>query len=494
MNITINFKRQMLLSLLNNYIYMCLIVASMFFLPSSVNAVTCTNYVSPTVSEGTVSWSMSSNVNTPTDAKTAFANAVAGNVVCFRDGTYNVPICPNRAQDYFCSYYMPAHSGSSDSPIIFKAYPGETPVMNGIAPDTTNITNCGADGCRAQNLITIENKSSIIIDGFVFQVSGGVDMASMVIVGNEGIADYNTVQNCTFNGGSTTYTTGGHINRQGLFSQRTNYTTILHNKFYNYKEASNNHNTSAIKTYWTTHLTIDGNEFYNNTLAIYPKNGNDYAIYRNNFIHSNYMGVLILADAGNTSSNWSFYNNVSVNNTYSQFGADFSGLIGSNNSIYNNTFYGTQRCLSFADAYNWQIYNNIMQCSKSQYTGGNGDSANNTTILMSDYNNFGSNPLTLSYPLYISSYTSLSTWQASGSLTGGGHPDLHSIASDPKFTNVSGSFSKIEDFDLQANSPCKGTGKKEDGKVEPKDMGAKISLVGFTGGSVAKPNRPINLN
>jgi hypothetical protein len=173
------------------------------------------HYVSPA---GSDTWVNSTNINTPTSPAIAFVNAQAGDTVYFREGTYNVPVCPNRANDYFCGYYMPTNSGTSDNPIVFQAYLNENPVMNGIEPDTVGCSG----GCHSQVLIAIESKSHIVLDGFTFQESGGVDMPTINIVKtNTNYPEYNTIRNCIFNGGSTNYATGGSSNRQGVFLQDT---------------------------------------------------------------------------------------------------------------------------------------------------------------------------------------------------------------------------------------------------------------------------------
>ena len=43
---------------------------------------------------------------------------------------------------------------------------------------------------------------------------------------------------------------------------------------------------------------------------------------------------------------------------------------------------------------------------------------------------------------------SLATWQASTELSGSGHPDSGSLASNPRFSNISGNMSQLADFYL----------------------------------------------
>ena len=91
-----------------------------------------------------------------------------------------------------------------------------------------------------------------------------------------------------------------------------------------------------------------------------------------------------------------------------------------------------------------------------------------------DHNNFGTGSLFIELRRYGNSAikTSLSSWQSSGELIGGGSPGAGSLASDPLFVNISGSMSQIADFGLSSGSPSKAAGRSG------ADMGANINLVG----------------
>ncbi|HEX8948210.1 MAG TPA: hypothetical protein VF790_04565, partial [Dissulfurispiraceae bacterium] len=127
------------------------------------------------------------------------------------------------------------------------------------------------------------------------------------------------------------------------------------------------------------------------------------------------------------------------------------------------------------------VYNNIMIGNGSEGTYRNVLGSQLTT---SDYNQFGT-------MVYIEKegnfYSSLGSWQSSGSLANGGNPDTHSMASNPMFQNASGGLRQLGDFRLASNSPCKGAG------YNGADMGANIDLVGIATGGNKAPNPPSNL-
>ena len=84
-------------------------------------------WVSPT---GTATWASAYSATALSGSaccslSTACANAVAGDTVILRGGTYNAAL-------------MPSHSGTSLAKIIWIAYPGETPTLHNNAPPGSN--------------------------------------------------------------------------------------------------------------------------------------------------------------------------------------------------------------------------------------------------------------------------------------------------------------------------------------------------------------------
>jgi len=88
-----------------------------------------THYISPF---GSASWANSTNINTPGSLTVAFSNAIAGDLVYLRGGTYN-----------FSSELVTTHSGTGDADgqrVVFRAYPGETPDIVNNVSDGSGIT------------------------------------------------------------------------------------------------------------------------------------------------------------------------------------------------------------------------------------------------------------------------------------------------------------------------------------------------------------------
>jgi hypothetical protein len=134
-----------------------LILISIFISPVLGHGANCTKNVSNTGS-GT-----SCSVAAPCAAQYAFDSAVAGDVWCFRGGTYIVP--PKNFGDTYRSFYDPAHSGTSEQPITYQAYPEETPLFNGTSGGS------GDSGAYAGLFATIMGvylQNYIVFDGFHF--------------------------------------------------------------------------------------------------------------------------------------------------------------------------------------------------------------------------------------------------------------------------------------------------------------------------------------
>ena len=509
-------------------------------LPSAQAAI---YYVSPS---GSATWSQCTNINTPCNVTTGMSNAVAGDTVYFRGGTYLVASG---------SRYSPKNSGISGSPITFKAYPGEIPIIQGtVTPKVTGYAGAGtnntilvdptkdfialgialwdvlrtqdtADGGAAVLSVTnsttvalssdavgtnqhntmthfaegdyyeiggdnagtfqTEAREYIIFDGFTFKAMNSVDGASeSPIVGlkYDGTPwrKGNQVKNCIFIGPSVKKIVHGD-NRELLRIEHQSETLIQGNTFSNLWNARIGSygfgmNTGAIKTYRSDHLTVENNEFFNLSLPIFGKSGIDYQTYRNNYIHDSGGGILVSTNVG-AQTNGEISNNVINNprgNAIAVAGTDANI---DNWTVFSNTLRGG--AMGIAPGHNFtygslRVYNNIVQSINPAVNNvgyRNPDFPTSHPIILDecDYNNYGSY-----MRLYWKNtlHTTIAAWQAEPAITGGGFPDLHGLAVDPKFLNASGNFSQLADFALAGDSPCKGTGK--DGT----DMGANIDLVG----------------
>jgi hypothetical protein len=419
-----------------------------------------THYVSP---DGNYSWVESININTPCSPPTAMLNAVAGDVVYFRGGMYDVGDSPN----WETPALNPTNSGSEGSPITFKAYLDETPIVK------------VSDSCSdCQAAIGSRYKNYIIWDGFtVDQSTGPLKWKGLLF--NE--ADNCTVQNCIFIG----KTVSSSDTVDGARLEDSANILVKNCKFYNYIESTGRLNTTAIKIYDGDYPVIENCEIYNCTVGIRPKRSADYGIYRYNYVHN--CNRAFYATGFTVGSNYHndhgrVYHNVFANNEY--MAVQIAALDDSHTDdwqIYNNTIYNSVRGLSSSVGHS-KLWNNIVQgCADNQYIG----FYTGSILDESDHNQFGMAPLKIVTQLYDTdqgTYTSIQSWQNSGELGDGSNPGTGSLASDPGFLNSSGNMNQLNDFRLAPDSPCKGAGRNGG------DMGADISQVGP--GSPSSPESP----
>jgi parallel beta-helix repeat protein len=427
--------------------------------------------------EGATAWSNSTSSGSPTSIGTAFARATTGDVVELRGGTYSLPQSTDGSNPGFHGILEPANGGTSGSPITYKAYTGETPILDGIAGGDS-------DPAWEATLIMTQDKSYITIDGLTFRSNGGTSSAiGRLFLGGEGSGGSGLiVKNCTFNGGSTAKTTSGD-NAEAIRVQNTSGTLIQQNTIYDVDNVDGeNHNTSAIKTYYTTDIIVDGNEIYNCTAGVYFKVSTDNPTVRHNYIHDCYIGVYQAHNGSTTDT--IYYNNVISKSGYIglQIIID-NDQTDTRNYIYNNTIYTSDNTgtYSFFDgtdgigstAVDHRFYNNIILGGQYKavfpYP-----KAGLTECDYNQYGNSGTFSISANYGGGSTNYNSLAAWQATDWVNGA-VPDAHGLASDPVFVNTSGTYSTLADFALQAGSPCIGTGKSG------ANMGADVTLVGPTG-------------
>lgn len=112
----------------------------------SKNVLAVEYYVSP--SSVSTNWSAAQNIASPCTPQTAMANAMAGDTVYFRGGTYELgpSTFDGQSDPGYHSTLEPANSGTVQNPIIFKAYPDEVPILNGhVAVKVMGVADAGTD-------------------------------------------------------------------------------------------------------------------------------------------------------------------------------------------------------------------------------------------------------------------------------------------------------------------------------------------------------------
>ena len=459
------------------------------------------HFVSPM---GSASWAQSSSIASPCSTAVAFTNAQAGDTVYFRGGTYRTQ--KRNFGDSYSGYYNPANSGTSSSYIVFMAYPSEFPLFSGLAGGSGDQTSASTN--IYATIFGTKNKSYLVFDGFSFEADTGKKMARMII----GIdhTDETTpqghciIKNCVFQGGTTA--NNSVDNNEGLRIEGNNYITVSSCRFTHYKMSTDDHNTSAIKTYWDTLCTINNCEFDSSTIGVYIKEANPKVMVYNCFFKGNYEAFLISSEIMNRSESDSlkFYNNILINSSYIGFewegaGSD-SGTHGNDYLIYNNTFYGNTQnvLLGFTSSGRGASFYNNISCGATGTYNLVTDDYNATwqnRIKQADHNEWGTPFMTIRIGDNGRdiNYSTLVSWQASGQLenpfdAGCGsskNPGCGDLASDPQFINGSGNFSQPGDFALAPNSPCKHAGRNG---ID--DIGANADSVGLQNGKITAINGP----
>jgi parallel beta-helix repeat protein len=436
-------------------------------------------YVSP---NGTAAWSNAVNIDSPSSIYTAMNNAVAGDVVYFRGGQYNIPYSD---VSNWVGLIHPANSGRQGSPITFIAYENENPVLN-VSGDY------GSDDFVIL-FATGEHNSYIIFDGFTIQGNDGRKASGVAGFGTESSPTRGLeFRNLTINGGTNLIQSTN--NREGIRLENTDGARIYNNKIYNYRQTNDWYNTAAIKMYRNTNTIIEHNEIFDNSAGIYLKSRNDYSIIRHNYVHDTahhgiYIGMFVSADYRNSHGN-KIHNNLITNVGYMGISTRTQdGAYGNDNHIYNNTIYNCKYSIWTGDGSRGKVYNNVIVPWEDSTYHPAVIAKNNWSFSLYDYNLWSNNrsfKVTKNFEVSgMTQYNSLSSFQESGVTATVGD---HSVYGDPGFINRSGTMQVISDFALNSSSP--GYGKGNDGK----NMGANIELVGLTDGyipNIALPSAPM---
>lgn len=399
---------------------------------------------------------------TPVTPMTAISNAIAGDIVYFRGGAggnYTFPGC------YWKTPYLnPANSGTEGNPITFRNYPSESPHLQNSLEYGETYTGAGPPGypvCQGtfeDPLIGSRLRDWIVWDGFKLSApdaSGKVNFYD---------ADNCTLQNTEIIGISIA--SGCPGNYDGVRIQNASYITIKNVIIRGVECVETNHG-NGVKLYDSDHVTVENSTIYTCDSAIVDKDGGANNTYKLNYFYdigtdgTGSVNIRIgeMAD-GPAPDNITIYQNIFDLKKSGGSGAFTSSQTSSDVSLYNNIVYGTGSSTGFwhKESTNIIQYNNIIVDTDDIIIT---DGAN-STFAYSSYNlYYNTNIFVLDIYGTPQIFNSLSDWQSSGILIGGGNPGTNSISQNPLFEDPGNG-----NFHLQGNSPCIGTGK--DGK----DIGA----------------------
>ena len=414
--------------------------------------------------EGATAWGNATSASTPVSFETALNRASAGDTVYLRGGQYDADYSWNGEAT---GSFNVENSGSSGSPIIFKNYPDETPLLN-----CTNVTN---DYCII--LSSGAGNEYITFDGLSMTSELGTKAVQLSLHGDvtEGNPKMQGIvaANLHIYGGGQTGTVSN--NRDGIRLEDLDGVWVHNCLIHGISHVSGDDNWSGIKLYHVENGLIENNEIYDCDQGIYDKSYMDGTVIRNNYIHDiNYQcGIKSAQFISQTysSNNNEIYNNLIVNVPYGGilFYSD-DGVTVSGNKIYNNTIYQAKTPISISIGTGWQVYNNIMDVQNISgwehllVDGGSFTPSKFDHNLWSD--TIGS---FMARAVNGTDYTSLASFKLSGWCTDVG---LGSIYDTPIFVNTSGNMDEVDDFALTAASPGYQVG------TDSEDMGADVSLVG----------------
>lgn len=403
--------------------------------------------------------------------KKAITVAVAGDVILAKGGTYSEKITVSK-------------SGTAGAPITIKNMPGETPILDG-----TGMSPGDGDG-----MITIMNKSNIVINGFEIKNFKANSNSSVPI----GI-----------------YVEGAGANIE-----------LLNNRIHNIENP--NGNAHGIAVYGTngssaiTNFTASGNEIYNCKLGQSESlvlNGNvDGFRVNNNTIHDNdNIGIDFIGYEGTASANDNarngecignnVYNITSVGNpTYSDACADGIYVDGGKSILIDrNTVKNCDIGIEIATEQgpmttDITVTNNVVTDCKPQAGisfgsagGSNGGGVQNLKV----FNNTLYNNTAAVQIQNANSSTNLikgNIFKGGTAIEGniGSNVFANNITADPLFVNASAG-----NFNLMAGSPAIDAGAEAYGSVDylgnPRVAGAKVDAgaVEYQDGAVLVPVVPV---
>lgn len=443
---------------------------------------TYTHFASNT---GTATYTAATNIGTPCSITTAFDEAVAGDIVGFRAGTYDV----GEAGGSYEGAIKPTNSGTAGNHIIFANYQDEVVILNGEFDGEVG----GFDGSSP---LGVNNVSYITLDGFKLTTDDGLYYARLMLGSQTGNNDdpqsYGTgnvlIRNMDIGGGSTDITLNDNI--EGIRFENARDITVQNCYIYDFVHTGANfyHGTNGVKSYNGNNIIIENCKFVNCSGGVYCKSWNRDWDIRNNFFVD--CGHCIESSTNsNICVDIRIYNNIGYNYRYSGINASGKSAVIDGTQIYNNTMYsvfnfaigghGTPLALEDKDegSVGIEIYNNLMVGRSTDF--GTHQIALDATYDVHDFNLYSAPGETaVMYTRLNASrqdtYTTISALRA-GDITGL-DSGLHSQDSDfaePIFTNGNGDFSEPSDFALTAQSP----GYQVDSIGN--DIGANVTTVGI---------------
>lgn len=447
---------------------------------SSISAISHaeTYYVASTT--GGAAWPQCTNISTPCNGRTAVENAVAGDIVYFRGGTYDPAANPvaswtnaSNTLKYEHLPWNPANSGTSTNPITFMAYPGETPIF------LDNIYG---------GTIGVVGRDWIIWDGFTGTI---VDSPNNVIA----YAYFQDATNCTIrNSNFSGVLKNTHQNAALIFLLNNRNILIENNRLHDMNDdgvagGEEAVNAAAILSFNTTGMIVKNNDIYNNYLGIWDKDTEANNVYYQNHIYGGsttttrcQVGIQIreaLQEFG-AASNQQAYNNV-IRNCRIGIWSSYDNTSIASPKYYNNVIIysgtgadaGIDLSVGTTSA---EVYNNIIDGYSVPFRF---YAPASTRVSYANQNSFF-NSSSMSWRLGFSSpsYTSLSAWTTATTF------DANSITTNPMFVNASGTVPV--DFKLATGSPAIGTGRNG------VDMGAyPLSTSPSIGSSLVRPKAPL---
>ena len=415
-------------------IFCTAITAAVLFFGAAAYGLAGTYYVSPS---GTAAWGTGCLRTAPCSVTTAMNNVQADGVVIFLDGTYNVGYRKNTTGGGGGSTYEhcavePLYSGTSGHPITFKAENQWGAILVG----TNKYPYDDPGDAYEASVIGAYNRDWIVIDGFDIKAVDSQSGKPIIAKSSfRASADHNTLQNCKLNGVESA---APHTFNVGAVRiQDSSFNTIKNNYITGYKRpaGTTDQNYTGFCGYSAYDTIVEYNTFYNCTTAIYDKENGQRNTFRYNLVDTGNIGFIAQSETSIIRDH-KIHNNIFTNLAYGIFFFSGDGYTRDNYQIYNNIIYNTSCAIQYshyADATKgWQFWNNIISNSGTALNG----SATGGNPTYSDYNIYYSGQRFVA--AVGGTYNTLTAWQGSNALVGGGRPDTHSYYEDPKFANAGG--------------------------------------------------------
>ncbi len=370
----------------------------------------------------------------------AASTMVAGDTAIIKGSAraYNV----GQSTNYEVPAVNPKNSGTAGNPITFR---GQAQGANSVVIVTANT---GFSGGNQNAAIGANSRSYITWDNITVRMLG-VQMKGIAIF----YSDHITVSNCTVEGQDITnepVLPHNHDNHDGIRIEGSNAILVTDSVIKDVIVKPDWDNSTGIKMYAVTNVTIEQNLIFNNSAGIFDKDsGSSGTVIRRNLVHDNMWNLFTLQKPWQSPQ---VYENIFVNGNYVAYDTDaYSG----SEQFYNNVIYFSQAHSDAAfvprggasPTTNLQFWNNIIYdggrqiahrcspaCVQINYHNYNGYYPK----LDITVNEYGSNP---------KSYTTISAWRSAGW-------DLNGWMQDPKFVDPG----KL-DFHLLSDSPARGSGR-----------------------------------